>query len=187
MKNSSFVELCEYVNEKSFRTISLDIDGTLYPMKKMELRWWKKFLLSPGDALRFYKIKQKWEGRRKGKDLPVHADDVNFFESFLVSMMDESLVSYEIRDWVKELDGFGMKVFFLTDHGAAEKLRKLGLEGTGIDCLSETGELKPHAKISAILKDKYGIDPRTHLHVGDRWTDEEQAKLLGCEFRLFRL
>jgi hypothetical protein len=41
-------------------------------------------------------------------------------------------------------------------------------------------------KISALLSEKYQIDPRTHLHLGDRWTDAEQARLFGCEFRYFQ-
>ena len=188
MKNSSFVELLEFVNERSFQSISLDIDGTLYPMRKMELRWWKKFFLSPGRALRFYSIKKNWEGRRKGdQTVPVKAPDVSFFEEFLTGMMDETLVPFEIRDWLKEIQGFGIRVYFLSDHGAVEKTRKLGLQGLGtpINCLSETGELKPHAKITELLLSKYGIDPGRHLHAGDRWTDEEQSRLLGCEFRYF--
>lgn len=186
MKNSSFVELCEFVNERSFQSVSFDIDGTVYPMRKMELRWWKKFFLSPAKALRFYRIKKTWEGRRLGDpSVSVNPEDVTFFEAFLTAMMDEELVPFEIRDWIRELDGFGMRIFFLSDHGAKEKLSCLGLQGVGINCLGETGELKPHAKITELLRGKYGIDPETHLHIGDRWTDEEQAKLLGCAFRYF--
>lgn len=188
MTNSSFVELCEYVNENSFKSISFDIDGTIYPMRKMELRWWKRFFISPAKALRFYRIKKTWEGRRQGdQSVPVDPTDVSFFEDFLTGMMDPSLVPFEIRDWLNELEGFGMKIFFLSDHGAAEKLRRLGLDGAGVpvNCLSETGELKPHEKITALLLGRYEIGPANHLHIGDRWTDEAQARLLGCRFRYF--
>ena len=35
MKNSSFVEICDYVNEKGVRSVSFDIDGTIYPILKI--------------------------------------------------------------------------------------------------------------------------------------------------------
>lgn len=189
MKNSSFVEICEYVHEKGVLSVSFDIDGTLYPIRRIQLRWWTAFLLSPARALRFYGIRKSWEKRRKGDStIEANPEDAKFFEEFLAGMMDHSLVHTEILDWIKELGACDVKVYFLSDHGAMPKLKRLGLAhlGTPINCLTETGELKPHDKISALLKEKYGIDPRRHLHLGDRWTDEEQAKLFGCEFRYFR-
>lgn len=183
MKNSSLVELSEFVNERSFRTVSFDIDGTVYPIRKIQIRWWKKLFASPARALRFYQIKSTWEKRRKGGDTHILADDIKFFEEFLTEMMDESLVPDEIRDWIAELKNCEIEVYFLSDHGAAAKLSKLGLAGIAINCLTETGELKPHQKISALLHERYKIDPAKHIHFGDRWSDEEQAKLFGCSFR----
>jgi len=188
MKNSSFVEICQYVNEKGLKTVSFDIDGTVYPILKMQFRWWKAFFLNPMKALRFYGIKRTWERRRKGsRSIEAHPSDVLFFEEFLTGMMDESLVPPEVSGWIQEISSAKIQVYFLSDHGAMEKLKRLGLAHMGkpINCLTETGELKPHEKISGLLRDKYGIDPQTHLHLGDRWTDEEQARLFGCEFRYF--
>ncbi len=187
MKNSSLVELAEFVNERSFRSVSFDIDGTIYPIRKVQLRWWMRLFLSPGKALRFLLIKNSWEKRRKGEAVDLSPGDIPFFENFLTGMMDETLVPDEIRDWITELRSCEIEVFFLSDHGAAEKLSKLGLSGTAINCLVETGELKPHQKISALLREKYRINPSQHLHMGDRWTDEEQAKLFGCSFRYLKL
>ncbi len=168
------------------QTVSFDIDGTVYPMRKMEIRWWKNFFLGPKEAIRFFQIKKTWEKRRKGsRNVDVTPEDVIFFENFLTSMMDERLVPGEIRELLQSLK---VKLFFLSDHGAKAKLEKLGLSkfGIAINCLSETGELKPHPEISRLLISSYGIDPRTHLHVGDRWSDEEQARLFGCEFQYFK-
>lgn len=183
MKNLSLVELSEFVNERSFRSVSFDIDGTIYPIRKVQLRWWKRLFLSPGKALRFYGIKYAWEKRRKGEEILLAPGDIQFFEDFLTGMMDEYLVPDEIRDWITELRNCEIEVFFLSDHGAVEKLARLGLTGTAINCLVETGELKPHHKISSLLREKYQINASQHLHLGDRWTDEEQAKLFGCSFR----
>ena len=168
------------------KSVSFDIDGTVYPMRKMELRWWKNFFTGPGDAIRFFQIKKAWEKRRKGsRTVDVSPEDVIFFEDFLTSMMDESLVPQDIRDLLQSLK---VKLYFLSDHGAKAKLTRLGLSsfGTPINCLSETGELKPHPEISRLLISSYGINPRTHLHLGDRWSDEEQARLFGCDFQYFK-
>jgi FMN phosphatase YigB (HAD superfamily) len=152
------------------------------------MRWWKKFFLSPARATRFYQIKKTWEKRRQGNGTPALKEDVQFFEEFLTEMLDESLVPAEIMKLIQNLNSKGTKIFFLSDHGAEEKVKRLGLSGLGtpINCLTETGELKPHAKISSLLSDKYQINASSHLHLGDRWTDEEQAKLFGCEFRYFQ-
>ncbi len=183
MKNLSLVELGEFVNEQSFRTVSFDIDGTVYPIRKIQIRWWMKLLVSPKRAIRFYQIKQAWEERRKGGDVRILTDDILFFEEFLTDMMDENLVPLEIRDWIDELRKCEIEVYFLSDHGAVAKLSRLGLSGIAINCLTETGELKPHAKISSLLHEKYKINPAQHIHFGDRWSDEEQARLFGCAFR----
>lgn len=189
MKNSSFVEICELVNEKGIRSVSFDIDGTVYPILKVQLRWWKSLFVNPVRAIRFYRIKKTWEERRKGnRGVEAVPQDVVFFEEFLTGMLDESLVSPEVLEWIRELSSRGVQVYFLSDHGAMSKLKRLGMAhlGKAINCLSETDELKPHGKIAELLRHKYHIDPGSHLHLGDRWTDEEQAKLLGCEFRYFR-
>jgi HAD superfamily hydrolase (TIGR01549 family) len=186
MKKSSLAEIRNLLDMRPFQSVSFDIDGTVYPIRKIQLRWWKNFFLSPARASRFYHIKKTWETRRKGDGVPALPEDVKFFEEFLTGMMDETLVPVEMREFIDHLKA--KKVFFLSDHGASEKLRRLGLSesGTPINCLTETGELKPHVKISKLLSEKYGIDPTSHLHLGDRWTDEEQAKLFGCEFRFFQ-
>ncbi len=179
MKNLSFAELSK------FKSVSFDIDGTLYPILKVQMKWWRKFFLSPRAAIRFYNIKKTWELKRKGDGkVPVVQEDVAFFENFLTSMLDPSLVPDEIRNLIQALRSKKVEVFFLSDHGAKEKLSRLGLTGMAINCLGETGELKPHPKISELLR-KSGIIPETHLHIGDRWTDEEQARLFGCSFRYF--
>ncbi|WPU66941.1 HAD family hydrolase [Peredibacter starrii] len=176
-------ELSLFIEAHEIRSVSFDIDGTLYPLKTVEARWRKNFFRSPIRSLRFLQIRKKWENRRKGQMVEILPSDVAEFETYLESLLDETLVPLELRLWLRSLQ---KDVYFLTDHGGAVKLRKLGLEGTVIDCLKETQELKPHPRISEILKGKYGIVPERHLHLGDRWTDEAQAKLLGSYFQYLK-
>ncbi len=187
MKNSSYAEIVAIVKEQSLKSVSFDIDGTVYPIVKVQLRWWKNFFISPRRAVRFFNIKKTWEKRRLGDvNVPVSSEDVRFFEDFLTSMLDQSLVPEEMRNLIKELRSLGVEVLFLSDHGATEKLSCLGLSGNAINCLVETGHLKPHEKISEALV-RHGIIPESHLHLGDRWTDEEQARLFGCSFLYLQL
>ncbi|WP_408095923.1 hypothetical protein ACJVC5_12845 [Peredibacter sp. HCB2-198] len=185
MKNLSdrLKEISSFIEEHQIRSLSLDIDGTVYSLGKVENRWRRNFFHSPIKSLRFLSIRKKWEKRRKGEAIQILPEDVVEFETYLESLLDESLVPKEIRDWLRSLE---LDIYFLTDHGGTVKLRKLNLQGVVIDCLHETGELKPHFRISQVLKEKFFIVPEKHLHLGDRWTDEAQAKLLGSYFQYLK-
>ena len=185
MKNLShrLKELSSFIEAHQIRSVSFDIDGTLYPLNLVEKRWRKNLFHSPIRSLRFLNIRRKWENRRKGLALQILPQDVVEFETYLESLLDRELVPSEIREWLKSLE---LDIYFLTDHGGVVKLRKLGFEGTVVDCLKEAGELKPHIRISQVLKDKYNILPERHLHLGDRWTDEAQAKMLGSYFQYLK-
>lgn len=188
MKNLSDLinEVEKLIIEQNIKSVSFDIDGTVYPMKKMHQRWWRAFFLSPFKALKFLSIKKRWEQRRSGQGKPAQASDVLFFEAFLISLMDPGLVLPEVRSFIDRLRSLGIAVIFFTDHGV-EKCRYLGLAGLGpvFNCLAEAGELKPHQKIADLFLRKFPVDTATHLHLGDRWTDEVQAKLISCQFKFF--
>lgn len=176
--------LSAFIDQKRIKTISFDIDGTIYPIRRVQLQWWYSLFYRPLEARRFYDIKQTWEGRRLGDGtVPVTPEDVIFFENFLVSLLTPKIVPKVMHDFLHRTKS-RQKLFFLSDHGAGAKLEKLRLRTTGvaINCLVETGELKPHGKISDLLRSKYDIHPEDHLHVGDRWSDEAQARDLGCSF-----
>ena len=181
-----FNELLSFIIQHKIVSVSFDIDGTLYPIRKVQLKWWLNLLSDSRSAWKFLKIKREWELRRKGNStVPVSSNDVEYFEAYLVSMLNPSLVPEEIKDFIQVLKSKNIAIYFLSDHGAKAKLAGLHLdsEGTPVNCLIETQELKPHEKISRLLRDKYLIRPETHLHLGDRWTDEEQARIFGCHFK----
>lgn len=185
--SEKIAEVNRFIASKNIITISFDIDGTLYPIRRVEFRWWKRFFLSPLGAIKFLRIKLNWEKRRKGKEsVPVTASDVSYFETFLRSLLDSSLISSEVRQWLDHLKSTGITLYFLSDHGAEVKLEELRInQGVALNCLKLTGELKPHVKITDALISQYKINPETHLHLGDRWTDEEQARLMKSHFCYF--
>lgn len=178
----------EFLND-NVKSISFDIDGTLYPIFKVQLRWWIFFFIKPFCAIRFILIKRTWEKRRRGNlSIQILSDDIIFFEDFLSTcLISEKDIFPQIKEILEICKNKSIKIYFLSDHGAEKKINKLKLceFGTPINCLTETGELKPHLKISQLLSNQYKIDPKSHLHLGDRWTDEEQAKIFGCEFVYF--
>lgn len=182
--SSSLSEIDQLIVSKKIKTISLDIDGTLYPMKAVELRWWRRFFISPIKSLRFLMIRKRWEKKRKGGAASVTLCDQQEFESYLIGLLSPDLVKFTTLYWLRGLKGRGLKGFYLTDHSVGLKLRALALpalEGA-FDGLTLSGELKPHPKLAQELQRATRIDPVTHLHIGDRWSDEEQARLMGCHF-----
>lgn len=187
MKNLSqkIAEIDQFITDNKIRSVSFDIDGTVYPINKVKIRWWTKFLVNPPMALKFLKIRKTWEKRRAGdSSVKINKPDIIFFENFLASLLSSSLVPSEIRVWLEQLKKKDVRILFLSDHGAEIKLNTLKLTNAGeaINCLTVTGELKPHAAISNHLMNNLGISGKEHLHLGDRWTDEAQAKLMGASF-----
>lgn len=187
MKNLSqkITEIDQFISSNKINSVSFDIDGTLYPLHKVKVRWWLKFLVNPPPALKFLKIRKTWERRRAGDtSITVTKDDVIFFENFLASLLSPDLVPGEIKNWLADLKKRNIRILFLSDHGAEIKLKTLQLtsQGEAINCLTMTGELKPHAAISQHLISHFNIKGEEHLHLGDRWTDEAQAKLMNASF-----
>lgn len=184
MKNLSekINELKAFIDAHKISSVSFDIDGTVYPLHKVKVIWWKKFIYHPYNALRFLNIRKEWEKRRLGGAISILQEDREFFEEFLSSMLKPDLVPDEMRSFIKELEIKGVRVIFLSDHGAEKKLQKLGLKGTGVNCLEVTGELKPHPSIAHYMLTTFNIHSSSHLHTGDRWTDEKQAELMKAHF-----
>lgn len=187
MKNLSqqIAEINQFISSGNIRSISFDIDGTLYPLNKVKVRWWMKFFKNPSEAMRFLKIRKTWEKRRAGdQSISVTKEDVIFFESFLAALLSPDLIPKEIRNWLTELKNKNVRIVFLSDHGAEIKLKtlELSLLGEAVNCLTETGELKPHEAITNHLLIQKQIVANEHLHLGDRWTDEAQAKLMKASF-----
>ncbi len=182
--SSSLSEIDQLIISKNIKTISLDIDGTLYPMRAVEVRWWHRFLCSPFKALQFLWIRKRWEKKRKGGDILVTKNDQQTFEKFLLTLLSPELVKFTTLYWLRSLERRGLRGYYLTDHSVELKLKALGLPGLdgAFDGLTLSGELKPHPKLAHELKQVLKMDPHTHLHIGDRWSDEEQARLMGCHF-----
>jgi FMN phosphatase YigB (HAD superfamily) len=176
----------ELIDQRGIKTISFDVDGTVYPIKKVQARWWYSLMNHPLQNLKFLLIKLKWERRRKGKqEVVIREGDIVFFEYYLTHvLLNESLVPAPLKEWIIYLKKRDLEIYFLSDHGAQAKIDilKLAEYGTAINCLSETGELKPHHRIARLLTEKYDLHASTHLHLGDRWTDEKQAEIFGCSF-----
>jgi FMN phosphatase YigB (HAD superfamily) len=187
MKNLSqkITEINQFISAEKIRSVSFDIDGTLYPLNKVKVRWWMRFFVNPSEAMTFLKIRKTWEKRRAGdQSISVTKEDVIFFEGFLASLLSPDLIPKEIRNWLTELKNKNVRIVFLSDHGAEIKLKALELSflGEAVNCLTETGELKPHAAITNHLLIQKQIVAHEHLHLGDRWTDEAQAKLMNASF-----
>lgn len=177
-------EIEAFIAKHSIRTLSFDIDGTLYPMTLVERNWWKYFVSHPIEALRFLRIRKRWEKKRLGEAISVPPEDIRAFEDVLLRLLTPQMVQEETRQWLRSLQGRGLRSYYLTDHSVRAKLTALRLPKLDgeVDGLSVSGELKPHPQLAAALLKLWNIEGATHVHIGDRWSDEAQAKLLGAHF-----
>lgn len=184
--SQKITEIDQFIISHDIKSVSFDIDGTVYPIHKVKIRWWIKFFVHPPMAIKFLKIRKSWEKRRAGDNkVSITKEDVVFFERFLASLLSDDLIPAEIKNWIKDLKNRKIRILFLSDHGAEIKLSTLKLSALGesVNCLTSTGELKPHKAITEHLTKNLNVTGSTHLHIGDRWTDEAQAKLMNASFK----
>lgn len=180
-------EINHFIEQHQIKSISFDIDGTLYPKWKATLLWFKSFLIGPKRAHRFKKLVRYLDSTRNLEDvINLSQSDQAFMNNFLMKNVYKKItVSPLLIDWITHLNQKGINILYLTDHFGEDKLRYLNLpQHQVIDCLKLTHKLKPHPTISKELK-KQNLIAQYHLHLGDRISDKEQACHFGCHFKYF--
>lgn len=179
------------ISQNSVKSISFDIDGTLYPMSKIKNKSFQSFKKSPLKFILFLLLRKKFEVKRYiFNNLEISEKSRVFFENYFTQhFLDEEWIEVELRNWIVKLKNQGLQIYFISDHGTDLKLKKLKLSDIGmeINCLKDTSQLKPHQKISEILKEKFKLTASNHLHLGDRSCDQELAQSIGCLFMNFDL
>ncbi len=182
-------EVEKLITRYHIKSISFDIDGTLFPIRHLYRNWFAALAKCPLKTMRFYKISRTLEYYRKlNTAVDISSRDLSFFKKYLIEILFENIsVEQKLVNWIAELEQRNLKVIYLSDHATTAKLQSLNLASKNtIDCLFQTGHLKPHASIISLLVSQ-NIHMEHHLHLGDRSTDEEQAKLFGCRFKLFKM
>ena len=192
-------------NEKSYKAVVFDLDGTLYNQTKLRLKM--AIRLGLYYAPRFYRIKEllvlkyfrevrdnwtgnddelyKFIGDKKGVK-PEYVEDVVrrwIYDNpldLLISCRNEDLYSY--IDSLKEAN---IPVVIFSDYPISDKIKALGITPDGMYCPGdERGiELKPSPMgLELIMKD-YGLEASELLMVGDRdIKDGEAARLAGVDY-----
>lgn len=188
------------------RAVSLDVDGTLYRVRKLRVAWrlrWERGLLvammaarekvrhepplADGEAL----LRRQAELVAPSFDLPVEeaVDRLRALRAGLADALTRGVRPYGgVRSALEAAHARGLALAVLSDFDPLPKLRHLGLADLPwAACLGaeDSGALKPHARVYERLVDALGLPPASIVHVGDR-EDLDVAGALGVGMRAWR-
>jgi putative hydrolase of the HAD superfamily len=174
---------------KEARALSLDMDGTLYRVRRLKVAWrlrWERGLLIALLAAR-EKIRHELPPENEEALLAREAELVA--PSFNLSMEDAvrrirdlreampaalTLGATPFRGVVSALEGahvMGLKLAVLSDYDPREKLQNLGLDRLPWAALVSTerfGALKPHPRAFLHVAEALEVEPDEVVHIGDR-------------------
>lgn len=171
------------------RALSFDLDGTLYPVRKIRVAW--RLRHERGLLVAFMAARERIRHEAPLLDAEALLDREAELvaPSFELSIDEARRRIRALRDALPEaltrgvrpypgvksaLEAAhvrGLKLAIISDYSPADKLRWLGLDdlpwaaSIGCDLL---GALKPHPRPFLAVAEQLGIEPGSVLHVGDR-------------------
>ncbi len=185
----------------SVDVLSLDVDGTLYSLTRLKLRyflakpWRVRAVLAMGWARETIRARGEPVADFWAEHDRLAAERLGWPEARVREAREELMTSTwpgilraigpfpGLRDALERLVGAGVRIAALSDYPSATKLEALGLGDLPwaqvIDA-SELGALKPRPEPFQALVDGVGVPAERILHVGDRIdTDVEGALGFG--------
>ena len=188
------------ISWKEVTVVSVDVDGTLYPVKPVIRRlflialWgfltfrFRMVFEELRSILHFYKHRQEIHenGGEYRFSQPAHQRNLLLERTsrFMAQQVGRVGLNPGVRETLEALRGKGMKLVALSDHYSDAKLRALGVHSLfdAVYAAEETGHLKPHPKGFLAVCDSEGIEPQQLVHIGDRdETDGEGARSIGAQ------
>lgn len=169
--------------------ISLDVDGTLYRVRRLRValrlfserhllvallaareRIRKEPALPDGEAL--FRRQVDLVAPSFGWTTEETARRLRALEEKLPGALTRGRRPYPgVREALRAAQASGLKLAVLSDYAPEEKLRWLGLHELGFDAMvgaDATGALKPHARPFERVAEALGLPPASILHIGDR-------------------
>jgi putative hydrolase of the HAD superfamily len=173
--------------DQRIEAISVDVDGTLYGLRRMVLRHlpsfvrWRRFFRS------LHRVRDEMRGQPPVADFrAVQAERLALAlditpeqaAALVVEIIDRrwmelfvSLRTYPtVAETLRGLAQRGLKLAVLSDYPAWPKLGGLGLVDLPWACVINTeqiGALKPHPAAFEKVSELLGVEPARILHVGD--------------------
>ena len=192
--------------DKKYELVVLDMDGTLYFQRKMQLLMCKEMLLyALAHPCTLWKLKaisvfrkireesvraglaEHYEktarilGKMESEVRPV-IEEWMFYRplKYIPICRDRDLCS-QIEDWKKD----GVKVVVYSDYPAEDKCKALGISVDGIYSSEDEGIafMKPSVKALEIIVKDFGVSFERILVVGDRYSrDGKMAENAGVDY-----
>lgn len=188
------------------RAISLDVDGTLYRVRRLTVAW--RLRTDRGLLVAMVAAREKIRHEGPFADLAaLHRREAELVAPSFELSMDEaearlqslrSLLPAALTERIRAFRGVrgaleaahtrGLKLAVLSDYDAREKLEHLGLADlpwAAYVSAEACGALKPHALPFEALVGALGLPPGDIVHVGDR-EDIDVAGALAAGLRAWR-
>ncbi|MBI2374995.1 MAG: HAD family hydrolase [Deltaproteobacteria bacterium] len=188
------------------RAISVDLDGTLYRVRRLRVAW--RLARSRSVLVAFLEARERVrrEGPFKNREELVERE----LEMVINAIgLPRAEVEPKLRALVEQLpdaltEGFapfegaretlvaaterGLAIAVLSDYAPAKKLENLGLKGLPWAVAiggEEIGALKPSPRAFHSVAERLGLEPSRILHIGDR-EDLDVEGALAAGFRAWR-
>ncbi len=188
------------------RALSLDVDGTLYRVRRLTVAW--RLRADRGLLLAMVAAREKIRHEGAFADLEaVHRREAELVAPSFQLTVDEAehrlnelraelpnALTARVRPFsgvrgaLEAAHARGMKLCVLSDYDATDKLKNLGLNDlpwAARVSAEACGALKPHAQPFEAVCDALNLEPREIVHVGDR-EDVDVAGALAVGMRAWR-
>lgn len=175
------------VRDMVLAAVGFDIDGTLYPDRRMWLRFLPIIFKHYPLVSAFARVRK--EIRRRGRVPDIDALEVRLFaeaagleEGRARKLRDqvffqewekrfENVRPYPfVREALERLKGFGLKIAALSDFPIGKKLEYFGLDDLFDVALGyrDVGQLKPRPEPFLQMAEQLGVEPASMIYVGNR-------------------
>ena len=184
---------------ENISVVSVDVDGTLYPVKPVIRRlffvaiWgiltfrFRMVFEELRSILHFYRERQEVHARGGDYAFKKPAAERNILlertSRYMAKQVGIVGLHPGVRATLEALKSKGLRIVALSDHYSDAKLRALGVHTLfdAIYAAEETGHLKPHAKGFLAVCEAEKVDPHQLVHIGDRdETDGVGARGIGA-------
>ena len=208
MKNRSGETYLSVFSDKKYRLIILDMDGTLYYQRSMQILMCMEMLLYAfGHPFALWKLRvisifrKTREKSSCGMNVYAYvAEKLGRNEYDIQQIIEEWMFKrpikhmkyccdYKLCEWIAKWKAQNKRVVIYSDYPVKDKCTALGIHLDAMYFSDEDriGELKPSAKGIEIISEDFLIDPKEILVVGDRDSkDGKMAETAGCDYLILK-
>ncbi len=182
-------KLLKEIEKLPVKVLAFDIDGTLYPNRKLYFLFFFVLLRQPRFQIAFKNVRKKirkvdTEGKpfRKAQ-AELMAEELKITPEEAYIKLEEKLYSrmskkYKIlkpfknlRNFLEEANAKGYKLYAMSDFPIGKKLESLGLEDLFEEsfCTEDTGRLKPDIIPFKKLLEISKVEPHQIIYFGDSY------------------